>query len=181
MTMPMAGKSGFGGAAGSLAGKSIKGYRKGEMASFTPEQQQLFQSLFSQVGGDSATSRMAMGDQSQFEQMEAPAMRQFGQLQGDIASRFSGQGMGARRGSGFQNTMNSSAVDFAERLQSQRMGLQRQAIQDLMGMGSQLLGQRPYEQFMVKKNMPFWKQLALTGSQGAAEGLGGMASKAMFM
>jgi hypothetical protein len=181
MTMPMTGRSSFGNAAGSLAGKGIKGYNKGEMANFTPEQMQLFQSLFSNIGGDSFVGKLASGDQSQFEQLEAPALRQFGALQGNIASRFSGMGSGARRSSGFQNTMSSAASDFAQQLQAQRLGLQQQAIRDLMGMGSQLLGQRPYEQFLVKKEMPFWKQLALTGSQAGAEALGGMAGKAMFM
>lgn len=128
-----------------------KGYQRGQLQQFTPEQQQLFQRLFSQVSPDSFLSRLSQGDEGTFGQLEAPAFRQFGQLQGNIASRFSGMGSGARRSSGFQNAMSGAATDLAERLQSQRMGLQQQAIRDLMGMSQQLLSQRPYEQFLMQQ------------------------------
>src|SRR5580698_10554595 len=87
-----------------------KGYQKGQLSQFTPEQMQLFQSMFGQVAPGSYLSKLASGDQSQFDQLEAPAMRQFGELQGNIASRFSagfgGPGASsARHRSGFQNTM----------------------------------------------------------------------------
>jgi len=128
-----------------------QGYEMGSFQKYTPQQMKLFQSLFSQVDPNSQTAQMARGDQSAFGQIEAPAMRQFGQLQGDIASRFSGMGLGGRRGSGFQNTMNTAASNFAMDLKSQRQQLQRQAMMDLMGMSNTLLGQNPFEQFMVKK------------------------------
>ena len=68
--------------------------------------------------------------------------------------------------------MSSAAGNFAEQLQSQRMGLQQQAIRDLMGMSGQLLGQRPYEQMLVEKQMPFWQQLTLGVGGGLAQGAG---------
>ncbi len=71
----MTGSTGYGGS------KIPKGYEQGSMQQFTPEQMNLFKSLFGQVGPDSFTSRLAGGDQSMFEQMEAPAMRQFQGLQ----------------------------------------------------------------------------------------------------
>lgn len=151
--------------AGMMTGDVLHGGLKaGQMQQFTPEQLQLFQSLFANVSPDSFTSRLARGDQGTFEQMEAPALRQFQGLQGQMASRFSGAGMGGRRSSGFQNTMNQASSDFAQQLQSQRMGIQRQAMQDLMGMSNQLMGQRPYERFAQK---PFWQELL----GGAAGGL----------
>jgi len=149
-----------------------KGYRQGQLQQFSPEQMELFQRLFGQVGPESQLSRLAGGDQSQFEQLEAPALKQFGELQGNLASRFSGFGAGARRSSGFQNTMNQAASDFAQQLQAQRLGLQRQALQDLMGMSSQLLAQRPYEQFLVKKPPSFLQSLG--GALG--ENLGSLPS-----
>lgn len=149
-----------------------KGYNTGTLAQFTPEQLQLFHSLFSQVNPQSFLGKLAGGDQSQFAELEAPALRQFEQLQGQLASRFSGMGTGARRGSGFKNASNSYAVDLAERLQSQRMGLQQQAIRDLLGMSSQLLGQRPYEQFITEKPQSFWKGLAGNFASGAGQALG---------
>lgn len=128
-----------------------KGYNYGQLQQFTPQQMQLFKSLFGQVSSGSPLSRLAGGDESSFAQMEAPALRQFNQLQGNIASRFSGQGLGGRQSSGFQNTMNAASRDFASDLQSQRQQLQRQALLDLLGISETLLGQRPYEQILAPK------------------------------
>lgn len=135
-----------------------KGYRAAQMQQFSPEQMQLFQQLFSHVGPDSLLSGLAGGDESQFEEMEAPAHRQFqGQL-GQLASRFSGMGTGGRHSSGFQNTATSAASNFTQDLMSNRQNLQRQALKDLMGLSSELLGQRPQERFLAKKQQKpdFW-------------------------
>jgi hypothetical protein len=115
---------------------------------------QLFQSMFGQLGPDSFLGKLAAGDQSQFSQLEAPAMRQFQGLQGGLASRFSGMGLGSRKSSGFQNTANQATQYFASQLQSQRMGIQQQALRDLMGMGNQLLGQKPYDNYLLEKQNP---------------------------
>ena len=127
------------------------GYEKGRLQQYTPEQMQLFQKSFGKVGPDSYLSRLAGGDEELFNEMEAPAMRQFSELQGGLASRFSGQGSGARRSSGFQNTSSAAASNFAQQLQAQRQGLQRQAIGDLHSMSQDLLGNRPYENFLQQK------------------------------
>jgi len=157
-------------------------YKYGRMANFPPEQMELFRQLFAHVSPGSYLGRLAGGDQSMFEQMEAPALKQFAGLQGNIASRFSGAGGGgrqemlsARKSSGFQNTMNQAAQDFAERLQSNRLELQRQAIQDLMGMSESLLAQRPYQQFFIKKqNRPsFMSRLFGIGAPIAGAAIGG--------
>lgn len=150
-----------------MRGKSKGNLTPFSMQQFTPEQMQLFQQNFSHLGPNSFLSKLAGGDQSMFEEMEAPAMRQFGELQGNLASRFSGMGGGARHSSGFQNTMNQAAGDFSQQLRSQRMNLQQQAIRDLMGMSSNLLQQRPYNQFVSEKPMPFWKRL-MAGLAGPA-------------
>lgn len=148
------------GATGSGAGNKVpSGYKVGQLQQFTPEQMQLFQSLFGHVGPGSYLSRLASGDESMFEEMERPALKQFTGLQGGLASRFSGMGIGSRNSSGFQNTMTQASSDFAQDLQSRRQELQRQAIMDLMGMSSNLLGERPYEQFLYEKKKPFWQKL----------------------
>lgn len=172
---------------GATGNKIPKGYRAGQLQQFTPEQMGLFQQLFSQVSPDSFTARLAGGDQSQFGEIEAPALKQFSALQGNLASRFSGMGSGARRSSGFQNTMNQAGSDFAQTLQSQRQGLQRQAIQDLLGMSSELLGQRPSQRFITPKEPSFFdKWLGLAGNvmgsagQGAAQGMGSAYGMARF-
>lgn len=154
-------------------GKAKGGYRPSQLQQFSPEQLNLFQSMFGHLGPDSFLSRLASGDQSQFEQLEAPALRQFQGLQGQLASRFSGLGSGARRSSGFQNTMNQATSDFAQQLQAQRLGLQRQAIGDLMGLSNQLLAQRPYENFLTQKQPSFLKSLLSGGLNAFAGGLGG--------
>lgn len=147
-----------------------KGYQTGQLAQFDPEQMQLFQQLFSHLGPNSYLSKLASGDESTFNQIEAPALRQFSSLQGNIASRFSGMGSGARRSSGFQNALTGASSDFAQQLQSQRMGLQRQALQDLFGMSNQLLSQRPYETTLTEKPTSFLEKLlvGLAGGAGTA-------------
>lgn len=168
------GSSGFG------AGDKVpKGYKKGQLQQFTPEQMQLFEQMFGQVSPDSYLSRLAGGDEEMFQQMEAPAMRQFSGQQGNIASRFSGMGgpgsLSSRNSSGFQNTMNSASSNFAQDLQAQRMNYQRQAQQDLRAMSTDLLGQRPYDRFLVEKQQKQgtnWGGLA-GGIVGGAVGLAG--------
>lgn len=131
--------------------KAPKGYAQGKMANYTPEQFNLLKQGMAEVDPNSFTYKLAHGDQRQFDEMEAPALKQFSGIQGQMASRFSGMGSGARKSSGFQNTMNQAGSDFAQQLQSNRMGLQKQAIQDLRGMTNDLLNQRPYENYLVKK------------------------------
>jgi hypothetical protein len=134
-----------------MGNKIPKGYSAGRIQQFTPEMMQLFNSLFSHVGPESYLSRLAGGDEEIFKQIEGPAMRQFSGQLGNLASRFSGMGQGARHSSGFQNTATSAASDFAQDLQSKRQGLTRQALMDLMSSSQMLLGQRPYENFLTKK------------------------------
>ena len=152
-----------------MKNKIPKGYSAGSLQQFSPEQMQLFQQMFSNVNPESFTSRLAGGDQSAFGEMEGSALRQFNELQGGIASRFSGMGMGGRKSSGFQNTMNVASSNFAQDLASKRMGLQRQAIQDLMGMSSDLLGQRPRENLLTPKQKPWWQELLMGIGQTAAK------------
>lgn len=166
-----AGQALAGNSVGSFKEKIPSGYKKGQLQNFSPEQMQLFQQMFSQVSPDSYLSKLAGGDQSFFDEIEAPAFRQFNELTGQNASRFSGMGMGARRGSGFQNLQTQATSNFAQDLASKRQALQQQAIQELMGLSSNLLGQRPNEQFLVQK------QQKQGGGWGGAigAGLGGAA------
>lgn len=169
-----------------MKNKIPKGYSQGSLQQFDPQQMQLYQQMFGYFGPDSFLSKLAGGDEDIFNQIEAPALRQFGQLQGDIASRFSGLGgagsLGARKGSGFGNAINQASSDFAQDLQSKRQGLQQQALRDLISMSGELLGQRPQQNFLVQKQhqpsfMDKWLGLAgnvLDGaSRGGAGGIGG--------
>ncbi len=184
----MSGNMGYGGVAspsGMIGNKTPKGYRSGQIAQYTPQQMDLHSRSFEQVAPDSYLSRLAGGDQSMFGEIEAPALKQFSQLQGNLASRFSGMGsFGSRNSSGFKNSANAAASDFAMQLQGQRQSLQRQAMQDLRGMTSELLGQRPYEQFLTKKEhkQPFWKQaLGIISPIGGDIASGGTQNTQNFM
>jgi len=138
-----------------------------QMQNFTPEQMQLMGQGMQNVGPDSYLSRLAGGDQSTFDEMESPAMQQFSSQMGGLASRFSGMGMGGRRSSGFQNSATSASSNFAQQLQSNRQNLMRQAQQDLHGMSTDLMGQRPFQ-----RNV-FGKQQNSSGWGGALGALGG--------
>jgi membrane protease subunit (stomatin/prohibitin family) len=148
---------------GPYEGMKSGGMKVRQTPNFTPEQMQIFAQSQENVSPDSYLSRLAGGDQSFFNEIEQPALRQFGELQGGLASRFSGMGgMGARRSSGFQNTMNTAAQDFASQLQQQRQSLQRQAIMDLSGLQHQLLGERPYDTRLEERRpkQSFWQKAA---------------------
>lgn len=169
--MSMSLSSGSRGAAGN---KIPRGYSSGRLQQFTPEQQQLFQDQFAYVSPGSQLAQQAQGSDEGFAPYEDYANRQFQNFSGQNASRFSGLGMGARKGSGFQNQQTQGAQDFASTLAMQRQGLQRQALMDLMGISGQILGQRPQEQFLVKKDLPFWKQLGLGAVGGLSSAAGSL-------
>ena len=157
------------GAAGNII---PKGYKSGQLQQFTPEQQNLFKQLFQFTDPSGQLSQRAMGSEEGFAPFEERARRDFQEQIGGLASRFSGMGMGARRGSGFQNLATQGAQDFATSLAERREGLKRQAMMDLFGLSNSLLGQRPYEQFLVPKQKPFWQELLVGLSTGVGQGIG---------
>lgn len=175
MSNSMIGHPGMRNASGSnINNRTVAGYDVGQLQNYTPEQQQLFNQRIGSLGPDSYLSRLASGDQSLYEEMERPALQQFSGLQGNIASRFSGMGRGATRSSGFQNTQNQAAIDFASQLASTRQNLRQQAIRDLHGMSMDLLNQRPQEQFLIEpqQKKSFWEQLISGAAPAAGAALG---------
>jgi len=147
---------------GMQGNKIPEGYQTGKLSNWEPWQQDIAQQLRSNIGPNSLTQKLASGDQSQFDQMEAPAWRTFNEASAQNASRFSGMGLGARGGSGFKNSQSAAASNFAQDLQSKRLELQRQAINDIMGYGNQLLGQKPYNNFLVQDQPEtnYWGDIA---------------------
>ena len=170
MASSMHGGSGLRGGSGGDVVPS--GYRKGRIQNFDSQQMGLYNSMYGDVGEDSYLSKLAGGDEDIFNQIEAPALRQFNELQGGMASRFSGMGTGGRQSSGFQNEMNQASSNFAQDLQANRMSLRNQAIKDLMGMSDTLLNQRPQENFLVEKQQDQgnWGNAATGTLKGAATG-----------
>ncbi len=171
------GGSSRGNETGNFTGDVIpKGYKQGQLQQFTPEQLELFQQMLGYLGPDSDLGRLAGGDESMFEQMEAPAWRKFQEAQGQLGSRFSQLApgaMSAQKGSGFQNSAGQLGSDFAMNLASNRQNLQRQALMDMFGMSNSLLNQRPYSRFMEQK--PQKQEESGWGSLigGALGGVGG--------
>lgn len=154
------------------------GYQQISQQRLSPDQMNLFKQL---LGGSSSGLSSGLGQISQmaggggedfWKQLEAPALKQFGALQGNLASRFSGMGSGARRSSGFQNTMGGAASDLSERLQSQRLSFQNNAIQQLLGLSQSLLGTDMNNQAFLPKQKPFWQELLSAGATGVGQGIG---------
>src|SRR5208283_4740046 len=112
------------------------GYKYQQTSNYTPQQHRIHQQRAAELEEGSYLSRLANGDESMFEELERPALRQFGQAQAGLASRFSAQGQGGRHSSGFRNSMNASTRDFAEKLQANRLNLRNQAMRDLHTMSS---------------------------------------------
>lgn len=166
------------GSRGPAGNKIPKGYKTGRLQQYTPEQMGLFQQMFAHTAPGSQLSKMASGDQESFAPQEALAQRDFQNFQGQLGSRFSELApgaMSARRGSGFQNAATQGSQDFALQLSAQRQQLQRQALADLMGISGSLLEQRPYEQFLVKKQQKpsFGSRLFGAAAPIAGAALGG--------
>lgn len=152
-----------------------KGFSQAQQMQYTPEQMKLFQQMFGSSSPDSYLSRLAGGDESDFEEMEAPAWRQFQEAQGQLGSRYAQLApgaMSAKNGSGFRNAANQQSSNFAMNLASRRRELQRQAIMDLQGIGTNLLQQRPMDRSLVE-NAPKKQKQALGGWGGVAGAVGG--------
>lgn len=99
-------------------------------------------------------------DQSFFENIEAPALRQFNeQIAPDIANRFASMGSGGSMGStAFRNQINREGANLAQNLSAQRTGMQQAALpqtyaaaqqpfSNLMQMYQQALGQPMMNQY----------------------------------
>lgn len=146
----------------------VAGYDVASLSNYGPDVVETARKLYGKTvpgmeAGIDYNTRLASGDQSMFDELEAPALRQFGQQQSQIASRFSGGGggdraMSSRRGSGFYNAQNSAAMELSEKLSSQRQALRRQAINDLRGMSKELLEPQRQNQMLVKPKVPGWQK-----------------------
>jgi hypothetical protein len=149
-----------------------------------PKTASLHDQLVSLIGGGAGSSidllsKLASGDQGTFQQLEAPAFRNFEQGMGQLGSRFAGMGMGATKGSGFKLASGGMAQDLATSLQSQRMNLQQQAISQLLGMSQSLMGTPTQGYGLVQKAPSFWESL-LPGMGSSASSMGLMKLFGMF-
>ena len=114
--------------------------------------------------GYARLNRLAAGDEGEFSKLEAPAFRDLQRAGSQTASQFSGFGSGARNSSGFQNAIAGEAGDLAERLQSQRMGIQDKALFHLKNLSRELFKDNLFdeddEEFRPKKKNK-WKDFGM--------------------
>jgi len=155
------------------------GYRAINIPTKSGEQSRAFSEALAALqpylgGAVGSMGRMASGQPEQFEQMEAPAMRQYQQLLGNIGARYSGMGMGAQKSSAFQNEMSSAASDLAERLQSQRLSMQQSAQEQLMNLFKSLMGEDLFDTQLMPKKSSFYKQFGLGMAPGMGQALGSL-------
>jgi hypothetical protein len=158
------------------------GYEQINLPRLTPQQMQLFSQVFSGIQpglsqGLGHLGGLAGGDPNAFAELEAPTLRQFGDILGGIGSRFSG-GLGqsslgrmplsAQKSSAFQNELTGAAGNLAERLAGQRLGLQQNAISQLLGLYQNLMGTQPYENLLIEKKRTNPWGSALTGAASGA-------------
>lgn len=161
--------------------KTPKGYSQYSLPTMNPQQQQYYGEQFGAVqpgvmDAISQLRKMAGGDESYYNQLEAPAYRNFAQGIGQLGSRFAGMGMGATGSSGFKNAGAGMATDLSTSLQSQRMNLQQQAMQELLGLSGQLMGRQTHEYGLARKAPSLWESLlpALMQGLGQAGGTAAM-------
>ena len=170
-----------------LSRLSGTGYNQVNIPRKTPDQMKLFSQLFQSAGGGMGNILSQLqglaggGNEEMWQQLEAPAMRQFQNLQGNTASRFSGMGMGARNSSGFQNEMGGQAADLAERLRGQRMGLQMGAQNQLMDLYKSLMGEDFFDTQLMPEQKPAWQQFLMGMGPGLGSGLGGFGQMGLLM
>jgi hypothetical protein len=170
----------------SVSKLSGTGYNAINVPKLSPQQQQLFQQVFSGVQGGFGKGLGQLGNlagggsEADWSALEGPALRQFSEQIGQLSSRFSGGGggqgaLGARKSSGFHNQAGGAAADLAERLQSQRLGHQQNAMQQLMQLYQSLMGTQQFETGFTPKQKPFWQELLGGAASGIGQGLGSLA------
>jgi hypothetical protein len=138
--------------------QAISGYKTQQLPTMTPQMQQLFQSLLGGAGGGanaglSHLSGLASGNQSSFEEQEAPAYAAFNKTLGQVGSKYSFYN--AQDSSAFQNALAGEGGKLAQNLQGQRSDIRNNAIKDLLGFSNQLLGKNPFENVLQKEDEGF--------------------------
>ncbi len=155
-----------------LSGGSIlpHNYEIGSIQKFTPEQNKIHQYMGDLLGPSGYLSKIAGGDESFFQEMEAPALRQHQAITSGAGSRFGNLGLGNAKSGGF-SMPSSSFKDFAAALQANRTQQRMSAINSLMSGSNAYLSHKPTEKLLVPENDPLkYSKLSSTifGAGGGA-------------
>jgi hypothetical protein len=135
---------------------NISGYRVKQIPTMGPQQKGLYDELYGSIRpalGPAANqlSQIASGSPEAFQQLEAPAFRQFReQLLPQLAQQQTTR-HGRGRSSGYLNRLEGATSNFAQDLQAQRMGLQQNAMSQLFGMGQNLMNTQTQQPFLQQK------------------------------
>src|ERR1044071_6394499 len=158
-----------------LTGSKIpKGYSQYSLPTMGADQKHVYDMLRSQfqAGAGDVYQKLfglAGGKSDMFEQLEAPALRQFQQqIAPGIAARSSGSGIS--NSSGMQNAIAGAGANLAENLQAQRMGLMERSMQNVLGLGDRLLGTQTQQFGLVQKENILRDIMQLLGSAGSQIG-----------
>lgn len=155
-----------GGSSGSYApANNVSGYTLAQSPNFTPEMQNLFQKLLSSASGGAGQgldflSKIASGDEGTFNKLEAPAYSAFDKTLGKLSGKFAQYGAGDS--SAFQNAVAGQGAELSQNLQANRTQMMTDAIQKLLGHSETILGQKPFENQLIKEDPGFDIQKLIT-------------------
>lgn len=159
-----------------LFGKSAKTKTK---PIFDPEQENLLNQILGGIqpgigSGIQNLQNILGGEQEQFEAFQRPARRYFEQQTlPTIAERFTGTfGEGSQRSSAFGQALGTAGRELEENLASQRIGMQGDALSQLMKLLGPALQPRRY-QYTVPGSTGALQQLLNAIAEGAGGAIGG--------
>lgn len=154
-----------------------------KLPTMSGEQNQLFSQLLQALSGSGGGFNQSLGLLQQYLNPESDIYKNFEQPYLDefnqetvpqLAERFAGLGGGMGGGlssSGFGQSLGTAGASLQTQLAGMKSGIQRQSIQDILGLGQGALSQQPFAYLQKQASPGFWAQAA-----GAAlkSGAGGM-------
>lgn len=144
---------------------------------FNPQQEDLLNQILGSISaplgsGVQNLQNILGGDEASFKAFERPARRGFEQQTlPTIAERFTGTfGTGSQKSSAFGQALGTAGRELEEDLLSKRMGMQGNALSQLLQLLAPALQARQQE--YVKPRQPgFLESIGVPLAQGAAQGL----------
>ncbi len=156
--------------------QSPSGYNLVQLPKYSPQQMERSQARLGQLGesagrGTDLLSKLALGDDSSYNDLAAPALRDFRERAlPEIAQRF--QGTGGLNSSSFANAATSAGTDLTERLSAQRAIIQDRSLSNLLNLEQSLLQNSPYDHYYQpnQNKRSLWESLRgpLVGAAGGA-------------
>lgn len=125
---------------------------------YNPQQENVLNQLLGSISGQlpmglSNLQNILGGDEGTFESFFAPARRSFEQQTlPSIAERFTGLfGEGAQKSSAFGQQLGQAGKEFEEDIFSQRLGMQQDALSQLLSLLGPALSPRQYQYVKPRK------------------------------